>query len=73
MRKDVVHIVAMSISTEDRYKLAVEAGCHDRTVRRWLSGRAVHKVTARALARAAKQLKIEAAPQDPDTCHADAS
>ncbi len=58
----VVHNGAM-ISVEERYKLAIEAGCHDRTVRRWLDGRPVHRVTAKALERAAKALGIEATPK----------
>jgi len=39
----------MTFQTEDLYRLALEAGVTDRTVRRWYNGRPVHKLTRKAL------------------------
>ncbi len=48
-----------NIKTDDLYRLALEAKVHSRTVRRWLRGEKVQRVTAGALAAAAKKLKLE--------------
>ena len=54
----------MMLSTEDRYRLAIEAECHARTVRRWLDGDTVGRMTAAALRAAAKRLGLELAIDD---------
>lgn len=57
-------------SQQDIYRLAVEVGCHERTVRRWLNGEQVIGPTTYALTEAAKKLGIEATPKvspEPET------
>jgi hypothetical protein len=49
----------MTISTDDQYRLAIEAKCHARTVKRWLEGGNVQRATAAMLEAAAKKLKLE--------------
>ena len=58
----MVYVAIMTVSTDDQYRLALEAKCHARTVRRWLDGETVHRVTAAALEAAAKKLKIDVEP-----------
>ena len=48
-----------NIPTDDMYRLAIEAKVHSRTVRRWLRGDKVQRVTAGALEAAAKKLRLE--------------
>jgi hypothetical protein len=52
------------LKTEDLYRMALEAGCVTRTVRRWYKGEPVAKMTHKSLLRAAKKLKIDP-PADP--------
>ena len=48
-----------NITTDDLMRLALEAKCHTRTVRRWVQGLPVHRVTDGALTRAAETLGLE--------------
>jgi hypothetical protein len=44
------------MTTTDRYRLALEAGCNERTILRWLGGEHVSQFTATSLAAAAARL-----------------
>lgn len=57
----------MKISTDDQYRLAIEARVHARTVRRWVDGGNVTRASAAQLEAAAKKLKIDVSPPEADT------
>jgi len=49
----------MQLTTEEQYRLAIKAKCCVRTVRRWLAGESVSRMTEAALTAAAKALHIK--------------
>uniref|UniRef100_A0A6H1ZA28 Uncharacterized protein n=1 Tax=viral metagenome TaxID=1070528 RepID=A0A6H1ZA28_9ZZZZ len=54
----------MKISTDDQYRLAIEARVHARTVRRWLDGGNVTRASLAQLEAAAKRLQLDVGPPE---------
>lgn len=48
----------MKLTTTQRYRLAIEAKCHERTVHRWEKGESINRAIRQGIEAAVKRLEI---------------